>query len=176
MSLDPVLAWSLRAALALLFGAAALHKLRAPRDFRLTLADYALLPAWAIAPLAGAFPVLEIGLAIALLLPATAAAAAWAAALLLLVYAAAMGINVARGREALSCGCIGPAADQPVHAGLLFRNGVLALFALAAALPAEARPWLALDFVTSVAAVAALALLYVSADGLMAASRRAALS
>ena len=167
MSLDPVLAWSLRAALALLFGAAALHKLRAPRDFRLTLADYALLPAWAM---------LEIGLAIALLLPATAAAAAWAAALLLLVYAAAMGINVARGREALSCGCIGPAADQPVHAGLLFRNGVLALFALAAALPAEARPWLALDFVTSVAAVAALALLYVSADGLMAASRRAALS
>jgi len=171
-SADPVAVYGLRAGLALLLAAAAGHKWRAPHAFRIALADYQLLPPGWVAPVARALPVGEGLLAAGLLVPDTARSAALAAALLLGVYAAAMGINLARGRDQLSCGCLGPAADAPLHAGLLVRNGLLAAAALAASASPAARPWTGLDGLSLAGAVASFALLYLAGESLLAASRR----
>jgi hypothetical protein len=170
-ALDPVLGHALRAALALLFAAAAWHKLRAPHRFRATLGDYALLPAGAIAPAAYGLAAFEALLAGALLVPASARAAALAAAGLLGVYGAAIAINLARGRRHVACGCFGPAAEQPLSVRLVARNAALAGTALLGALPAGARELGWLDALTAAGAVAVLCLAYLAADGLLASWR-----
>jgi len=174
MSLDPALVFTLRACLALLFAAAARHKLRDRAGFRATLRDYRILPAAWVGPAAGTLAGLELALALGLLVPATAFVAGAAAVAVLVVYTAAIGWNLARGRRHVACGCFGPAAEQPLHGGLLLRNGVLVAMALAALLPSSARPLGALDAFTVLAATATLALLGVAVDGLAATTRVAA--
>lgn len=174
--LDPVVVWSLRAGLALLFAAAAVHKLRAPRAFAADLADYALLPPPAVAPVARVVPVVEAVLVVGLLVPATSGLAALACAAVLAGYGAAMGINLARGRRHVSCGCFGPAADRPVHRGLVLRNAALACAALLAAGAPAARGWTLLDAWTGAAAVTSLALLYLASEALQASAFRATAS
>jgi uncharacterized membrane protein YphA (DoxX/SURF4 family) len=175
LRLDPVVVLALRLALAALFAAAAVHKARDRAGFRAALGDYRLLPEAAVPAAAVAVALGEAALALALLVPATAPAAGLAAAGLLAVYAFAIGANLARGRRHVACGCLGPAAEQPIHAGLLVRNGALIVAAGVAALPAASRPLVPLDAFTAVAAAMTLALLYAAADGLMAAARTAAL-
>jgi len=174
MTPDPVVVHALRLALALLLAAAALHKLRDPAGFRATLRDYHLLPEPSVGPAGAIFALLEAGLALALLVPRVASTAALTCAALLVVYGGAIGVNLARGRRHVACGCLGPSADEPLHAGMLVRNGLLALAALAAALPGAGRPLSALDLFTITAAAGGLALLYLAADGLAAAARMAA--
>lgn len=173
VALDPLVPLVLRGALGLLFAAAAVHKLRDRAGFRATLADYRLLPEAALAPASGALIALEAGLAAALWVPASGPAAAVAAAGVLVVYAGAIAANLVRGRRHVACGCLGPAAEQPLHGGLLARNGVLAAAALASTAPVSARALGGTDVFTGVAAVATLALLYLAADGLLAAGRLA---
>jgi hypothetical protein len=168
---DPVLGIALRASLALLFAAAAWHKLRAPHRFRATLADYALLPERALGGVARGLAALEALLCPGLLWPGSARAASAAAAGLLCVYGAAIAINLARGRRHVACGCLGPSAEQPLHAGLVARNGVLAAAALLAALPAGPRALTVLDAATVAGAAAALCLLYLATDALLASWR-----
>jgi hypothetical protein len=174
MTVDPVVAWTLRLALALLLAAAAAHKLRDAAGFRAILADYGLLPRAAVAPAAAGLTLVEGALALGLLVPAVASVAAASAAALLALYGAAIAANLVRGRRHVACGCLGPSADEPLHAGMLARNAVLAAAALAAAAPAGGRALGALDAFTVAAAAATLALLYLATDGLMAASRAAA--
>ena len=87
------------------------------------------------------------------------------------LYGGAIAVNLVRGRRHVACGCLGPAAEQPLHAGLLVRNTLLVVAAVAAAMPVTARPLSGLDGFTVVVAVATLALLYLGADGLMAVAR-----
>jgi len=176
LSIDPAVAATLRVALAALFVAAVHHKVRDPAGFRATLRDYALLPAATLGPAGVALAVAEAGLAAALLVPATAASACIAAAGLLTLYGGAIGLNLFRGRRHVACGCLGPAADQPLHGGLLVRNGLLVVAALAAGLPVAGRNLGLLDAFTVVAAVVTLALLYLASDGLMASARAAGLA
>lgn len=168
-AVDPVVVWTLRLALAALLAAAALHKLRAPRRFRAVLEGYALLPAGLLAPAAWGVPALEGGLAAALLHPALAAPAAAGAAGLLALYAAAIAVNLGRGRRALDCGCLGPAAaGAGLHGGLVARNAVLVAAAGLAAAPPAPRGLGALDLFTVAAACAFLALAWGAASGLLA--------
>jgi len=171
-AIDPAVSASLRGALALLFAAAALHKLRDPGVFRAALADYALLPAAAVAPAARLLPALELAAAAALLVPAWAVPGGLGAAALLAVYGGAIAVNLARGRRDVACGCLGPAAEQPLSGALLIRNGVLVAAALLAACPASARAWTGLDALTVPVAVAAAAGLYAAWEGLLANARR----
>jgi hypothetical protein len=167
--MDPVIEATLRAALALLFLAAAAHKLRDRRRFRATLAAYRLLPA-ALVPVAAALvPGVELAVAAALATPALPAAGPLAAAALLLVYAGAVAVNLARGRRHIDCGCGGPAARRPIGGWLVARNAALAAAALAALAPPRARSLLWIDAVTVLGATAALAVLWVSLDRLLAA-------
>ncbi len=167
VSLDPVVLWILRGSVALLLLLAAAHKLRAPRDFRAMVADYALLPSALLPAFAWGLPVLEAGLGIALAFEATAVWAARASAGLFALYAFAIAVNLVRGRRHVACGCFGPAAERPIHAGLVLRNSGLAGVALAGSLAATPRSLGAPDAFTVAAAIACLASAYFAADALL---------
>ncbi|MEW6268005.1 MAG: MauE/DoxX family redox-associated membrane protein [Thermodesulfobacteriota bacterium] len=166
--MDPVVVVILRAALALLLAAAAVHKLRDAGAFRASVAAYALLPDAAVGAFSRVLPALEVAIALALLGPATGHAGALAAAALLAVYALAIGINLARGRRDLDCGCFGVSSRQTIGGALLARNALLIAAALATLAPARVRPLAWLDYCTASLALATLAALYAAADRLLA--------
>lgn len=171
-ALDPALLFTLRAALALLWLAAAAQKLRDPLRFRAALADYQLAPAAAAPALAALVTGLEGVLGFALLVPASGAAAALASAALLALYASAIALNLKRGRRSLDCGC--GARPQPIDASLVARNLALVLLALLAALPSSGRALVWLDAPTIAGGAAALAALYAAGDAALANRTRSA--
>lgn len=151
--MDSVATLIVRYALALLFGGAALHKLRDRRRFDGMVLAYRLAPSRLALRVARLLPLLELLVAGGLL-------AAWrpafpAAALLLAGYGLAMAINLARGRREIDCGC--GAMPQRLSLWLVARNAVLAAAALSLLLPAGARPG-APDAMT-LAAIATVAVL-----------------
>jgi hypothetical protein len=163
-TVDPALQLALRAFTALLFGAAALHKLRGADDFRAALAGYALLPASAVAPVAALLVGCEAAIALGALLPGTAPLACLAGAGLIAGYGGAIAINLVRGRRAIDCGCGGPGGARPLRADLLLRNGAVAALLCVTALAPGPRPLVWLDAATVAGATATLALLYAALD------------
>ena len=87
----------------LLLASAGVAKWADRPDFERTLAAYRLLPPWLVGPTAMVLPMAEIGTGLSLIV--LAAPAAIAAAVLLALFAAAMAINLLRGRTDLACGC-----------------------------------------------------------------------
>jgi hypothetical protein len=169
--IDPALEHVLRGGLAVLLASGAVQKLRDLPRFRAAVAGYALLPERASGAAAAGFVLAEAALALGCLLPETLAVRGFAlaaAALLFAVYGAAIGVNLARGRRALDCGCGGPAARVPISGWLVARNALLAAAALACASGAAPRALAAADVVTIAGGVAALALLWTAAHGLLA--------
>lgn len=167
--MDPVVALIVRGALALLFGAAAAHKLADPAGFRATLAAYRLLPARAVGAASVGVVGVEVALAGALLVPGAQAAALAGAAALLVAYGGAIAANLVRGRRDLDCGCLATGGRRPVSWWLVARNGALAAGAAAvAAGPPAPRPLAWIDAVTVLGALAATALAWTAADGLLA--------
>jgi uncharacterized membrane protein YphA (DoxX/SURF4 family) len=166
VSVDPAAAWILRVALASLFGAAAFHKLRDPRGFAGTLRDYEILPTGWPRAVAVALPGLELALALALLLPGLGPRPALVGAALLALYSGAIAWNLARGRTAIDCGCLGPAGYAPLSPGLLARNAVLIGACLALTLPAGDRALLWVDALTIAAGSLAATLLFLTANRL----------
>ncbi|MBS0374160.1 MAG: methylamine utilization protein MauE [Proteobacteria bacterium] len=166
-ALDPGFGLLLVAAFALLFGEAGWAKARARAEFAAVLANYRLLPRLLVPPLSFAVPALELGVAIALWFPATRPRAALAGAALLLVYAAAILVNLARGRRDLDCGCAGPAERRPIASWMVVRNLLLATLLAVAALPWGARPLEAVDALTAVAGLAVAVCLYLALDRLL---------
>lgn len=123
-----------RISIACIFVTTAAAKLRHLSVFQGVLANYRLLPRWAIAPLHVLLPLAEIAVGIAALLAPRPGAPC--AALLFLLFASAMAINLRRGRRDIDCGCHHSALRQQLSWTLVGRNAVLALTALATALPA----------------------------------------
>lgn len=121
---------------AVLFARAALHKAWDFTEFTGFVQDYRLVPDGAV-PLVGALLLAaEAAVVLALMAPGLRSPALIAAAALLAGYGLAMGINIARGRRHVECGCGG--AVQVLGPALLLRNGVLAgLMLLGAALPGQ---------------------------------------
>jgi len=165
--IDPAVGALLAGAFALLFASAALHKLGDLTRFAAAFRAYEVIPprlAWASIMV----PVLELAVALALLPPGSRAGAAAAGAALLLAYAAAIGINLIRGRRDLDCGCAGPSQVRPIGAWMLWRNLLLAGVLLTLLLPVAPRPLGGTDALTIGAGTAVVALLYMSLDVLLA--------
>lgn len=165
---DPAIDLTLRAALTLLFLAAAAHKLRDRAAFRATFADYRIVPDAVSGLAAHLVPLAELVVAALLLVPAASSLGKIGGALLLLVYGAAVGVNLARGRRHIDCGCAGPRARRPIGGGIVVRNALLAAAALATLVPVAARPLVWVDALTVSGAVLALTALYLATDRLMA--------
>jgi len=170
---DSAVRMALRLALAAMFTAAALHKLRDPRRFAETLRDYRTLPEAAAPTAAAALVMAELAVAAALVLPTAVTFGAVGALSLLAVYSAAVGINLARGRRDIDCGCLGPGHRQTLSEWLLVRNGMAAVAAAALLLPEMARPLGWIDTLSLAAALASLSLLWVAGNQLLAINGRA---
>lgn len=170
--MDPALHVTLRAAMALLLGSAAWHKLRDYTRFRDVLAGYVILPAALVPAAARLVPVLEatLGAAVAwaLLLPFTGTAVA----LLMLAYAAAIFVNVRRGRTGIDCGCTGPGFHVPLGAHLVARNLVLAAAAAMLVLPVTSRAMTWFDAVAAIASTMALSACWLAIGRLLALAPR----
>lgn len=159
--IDPVVSVSLRCLLALLFAAAAWHKVSDPPRFESTLEAYRLLPSRLAKVVTKVLPVAEIAVSLSLLLPVYHWAALGAVALLVL-YSVAITVNLARGRREIDCGCFGPAARVPLSGVLIVRNTMLIAAAALVLLPVRARPLVWIDAFTLVAAVAAASFVWIA--------------
>jgi hypothetical protein len=135
LSIDPVLGFTSRLLLVLVFGTALLHKLRAPREFVAVLREYRLIPEAAAGVVAVLVIVAECFATLGIWWPVVRAWAAAVAVALLVVYAVAIGINIRRGRREIDCGCSFGSSAQPLSAALLVRNALLILPCTAAGLP-----------------------------------------
>lgn len=130
---DPLLHVQIALGLTLLFASTAAHKVRHSARFQAQLAEYRLLPAMLVGPVAWLIVLVELGIAFALPWPALRPAAGAAAAAVLVGYGLAISVNLLRGRSYIDCGC----GDTPVllSSWLLLRNGLLAAAAAALMLP-----------------------------------------
>jgi hypothetical protein len=147
-----------RVSIGLIFLLAAVQKARAWRLLPGVIANYRLLPGWAVLPVAALLPPLELLLAMGLL---SAQLRPWPelmAIALLTLFAGAMAINVAWGRVYIDCGCGQALLAQHLSRPLVARNLVLAALLLPALLPPASVPMPAL--LSAVAAGLGFFLLY----------------
>jgi hypothetical protein len=158
--MDPLLELTAAWALAALFAASTAHKLAALGEWPGVVRNYRLLPERLTVATAGALLIAGALTAAALVWPATRRLGACAAAAQLILFAAAMAINLRRGRSSIDCGCFGSRLRQGISAWMVARNLALALLALSLALPSRPRELTALDIATAVAVVTSLAFLY----------------
>jgi hypothetical protein len=166
--IDPAISAMLRAALALLFVAAAVHKLRDLHAFRVALGDYQLVP-WALTGLvAPALVTAELATAALLVSPFARPWGFAAAAGLIATYSIAIAVNLARGRRDIDCGCFGPALRIGLGGGLVARNAVLVAAAAVGLAPVAPRALGALDVATVTGALAFLAFAHAAAMQLVA--------
>lgn len=110
----------------LIFLLAAAQKLRHWRLLPGVVANYRLLPRWAVGAASTFLPLVELLLAITLLSGQLGVPSAMAGMALLLIFAGAMAINVARGRVHIDCGCGQEFLAQQLGWALVARNLVLA--------------------------------------------------
>jgi hypothetical protein len=126
----------------LVLAGAGATKLRHRRLLPGVVANYRLLPDALVAPFALVLPWAELALGLALLAAPFVARVAQGAGLagagLLLLFAAAMAVNLRRGRSHIDCGCGHPQLRQPLSWLLVARNLLLALPLAALALGAGA--------------------------------------
>ena len=135
--MDPLVTAVIAFGFTVLFGTAAIMKLRDFSRFRSALREYALFPS-SLAPLVSVMIVFsEIVLAVVWLLGLYRAPAAIASALLLGVYGIGMATNLVRARSYIDCGC--GRAEQPLSWPLVARNVLYMSAALAVLIPASER-------------------------------------
>jgi hypothetical protein len=158
--MDPLLELTVAGSLAVLFAVSTAHKLAALGEWPGVVRNYRVLPQALAGPAAVMLLIAGALTAAALLWPATRRLGACAAAAQLILFAAAMAINLRRGRSSIDCGCFGSRLRQGISAWMVARNLALALFALSLLLPARPRALTVLDIATAVAVVATLSFLY----------------
>lgn len=166
MTLDPVIAWTLRASLAGVFFAAASHKWSQRTWFESTVRSYALLPSPLVRPVAALLPWVEGATALFFLRTETLPLAVLAAETLLSTYTLAIAINLARGRYHIDCGCFTSTAETQLSPRLLARNLALIAASSALLLPVGTRALAWLDCITIVTAFLAISFLWSAAQRL----------
>jgi len=129
-----------------------------------TLAAYMIVPEALLTPVAALIVAVELAAGIAAVgaVAIGSQAAMGVIAALLLVYAAAMAINILRGRTHIDCGCLGFGTSRAsLGWELVGRNMLLATVAFAlVALPVSTRALGAIDAISGIGAIVAFALLY----------------
>jgi hypothetical protein len=165
--LDPALGYLIVLSFALLFAFAGGHKLRNLALFAEVFAAYRVSPdSWARRT-AWLIPCVELAIVPALLWAPGRSWAVPAAAGLLIAYACALGLNLARGRRELDCGCGTVGNRRSIAPWMAWRNLLLALVLGIAALPWAARPLNGSDILTVTGGLVAMAVLYVAVDQLL---------
>jgi uncharacterized membrane protein YphA (DoxX/SURF4 family) len=119
-----------RVCVGLVFVLAGVQKAQSWKILPGVISNYRLLPPFAVPLVSALLPPVELLLGLALL---SALAMPWAqvaAIVLLVLFAAAMAINIRRGRSFIDCGCGQSFLKQSLRWSLVARNGALALLLL----------------------------------------------
>jgi hypothetical protein len=119
-----------RVCLGLVFLIAAAQKFNHWRILSGVIANYRLLPRALVAPISVLLPPLELLLGAMLLAGLAQGWTVPAAVALLTLFAAAMAINLLRGRDMIDCGCGQSFLRQTINWALVGRNAVLAALLL----------------------------------------------
>lgn len=167
-NVDPIFVQLSAGFVAFVWISSALPKLSSLSRHRLTVEGYGLLPSGLVPVFSFVQPALELSLGLAVLLPAARVPAAWSSLGLLSVYSLAIGINLARGRRDIDCGCSGPAARQELTEGLVLRNIALIAICAVAALPVASRNWGWIDFATLSFGIVGMVMAYTAANYILA--------
>ncbi|HTW35315.1 MAG TPA: MauE/DoxX family redox-associated membrane protein [Rhizomicrobium sp.] len=166
MILDPTAELGIRVAAALFFLWAGVAKARDWTRFCAALAEYRLVPAFAITPAALAVPAAELGVAATLPCVALRPWPEIAGAALLFVFAGAMTINLLRDRSDIACGCSFGAKENGLHWSFVARNVAAAAALIASGVtPLPTSP---LQVATGIIAGFALLALLTAADAVWA--------
>ncbi len=160
--IDPALQHTAALALFLVFAGAAVTKMAAWTELPGVVRNFRLLPAALVAPASWALPPLELALALAVLAGPLRTPAGACLLLLLAAFAAAIGINLARGRSDIDCGCFASALKQTLSWWLVLRNALLMALALLCTLPAGTRALAGTDWVTIAAGAVSLFFVYLA--------------
>ncbi|MBP0637709.1 MauE/DoxX family redox-associated membrane protein [Cupriavidus sp. AcVe19-6a] len=170
---DPLVTAACSAAAALVLLMSVLPKLRDFARFHAALDAYQLVPAAWTRAAAMAFVAAETGAALLLVARPLQAASAVAGLAVVGLATAAVGINLARGRRDIRCGC--DAEGVPLSGGLVWRNAALLAVLGAAAASAAAAPTRALaplDFAAAGFCALALLLMWLASTQLLANAAR----
>lgn len=119
-----------RVCVGLVFLTAAAQKISHWRILPGVIANYRLLPDWAVTPAASLLPPVEMVVAALLLSAWFQPWPALAAMSLLVLFASAIAINLKRGRDSIDCGCGQSFLKQTLGWTLVWRNVGLALLLL----------------------------------------------
>lgn len=147
-----------RICVGLVFVLAAAQKLLHWRLLPGVIGNYRLLPTRAVGPVTALLPPLEMLLAISLLSGQFKPWSAAATVAVLMVFAAAIAVNVARGRIRIDCGCGQNFLVQHLSWALVARNFMLAALLLPSLAADSSLPWA--DILTGIAVGIAFFLLY----------------
>lgn len=158
----------------LLFGIAAIHKIKTPAIFISAIEDYQLIPSSLSSISSIGLIILELSSAFMVLIPYTRLAGLLIIAGLLSLYATAIGVNLYRGRRDIDCGCNGPATAQALSWWLVFRNLVFLGLVLLALAPSIERSLNWLDLFTIAFGVLVSSGLYLGFNQLLAQAPRLA--
>lgn len=129
--MSDVIATAVQLAIGLIFVQAAVGKVQAWHEFKGILGAYELLPPCAVPSATFVVVTAESLTGMALLTAWKVSTAASVAAGLFILFAAAMAVNLIRGRTSLDCGCF-QSARQPLEWRLVIRNLVAAAAVLVA--------------------------------------------
>ncbi|RZF27484.1 methylamine utilization protein MauE [Paraburkholderia sp. UYCP14C] len=171
--IDPVVSSVALAATSIIALTLALPKVARQYDQRQIVAGFELLPHALVTPFAFLLPLAEIAATLAMLVPATRSVGAAALAALFVLFALALGINVARGRTDIDCGCNGfrqPGTVVPHSIGWAQVARTLLLAALAAliCLPQSARAVVWFDYLSVLGATLVAVAAFFTLDVLLA--------
>lgn len=172
--MDPVITIIVSICMSLMFGFAAVHKLKAVAVFKVTMDEYQLVPRMLSGVVAILLIVTEMLSAILVLIPAVRTTGLVIMAVLLFIYTAGISINLLRGRRDIDCGCSGPAARHELSGWLVLRNLILLSMVLLAANPLTQRPMNWLDAVVVLFSVMVASGLYMGMNQLLAQAPRLA--
>jgi hypothetical protein len=168
--IDPLLSKAIAFGFATLFILAAWHKLSALSQFEAILRNYRLLPAFASPILTGLIPVIELMLGLGWISGLLPSITALASASLLATYALAMGVNLARGRVYIDCGCgfgVSTDEEQALSWSLVARNILLIGLAGFTLVPVAERDLGIADHVVVIASLLTAILLYAGSGQLI---------
>lgn len=126
VTVDPSIALAGRLVGALVFAAAVAGKIKHRHELAGVVANYRLLPGPLAAPAAWVIVGLECAVVLSLLSGVWSTVGATLAIALLAGFALAIGINLARGRHEIDCGCFQSGLRQRLSAALVLRNFLLA--------------------------------------------------
>ena len=172
--MDPVIIIIVSVCMSLMFGFAAVHKLKAVAVFKATLDEYQLVPRMLSGIVAALLTLLELLAAILVLVPPVRTTGLLIMAVLLIIYTTGISINLIRGRRDIDCGCSGPASRHELSGWLVTRNLVLLSLVSLAANPLAQRPLNWLDVVVVLFSVMVASGLYMGMNQLLAQAPRLA--